>query len=199
MDGLAARGHAVMHDAMPGSVNDGLSRRACALDGAGRFAPARVGRAGHRASRSDIRGDRTAWLDDAPDDEAERALGAWLEALRLRCNRELMLGLADVEAHYAIYPAGAHYERHRDRFRDDDARVLSCVLYLNDAWSAADGGALRLHMADGTTQDVLPQGGTLVFFANGRVLSGGCDVPPHVVDAMRAELAKLSPSEPSPR
>ena len=163
MDGLAARGHAVMHDALPGSVIDGLRRRACALDGAGRFAPARVGRAGHRASRSDIRGDRTAWLDDAPDDEAERALGAWLEALRLRCNRELMLGLADVEAHYAIYPAGAHYERHRDRFRDDDARVLSCVLYLNEAWRDDDGGALRLYTPQGAL-DVAPVGGTFVAF-----------------------------------
>ena len=66
---------------------------------------------------------------------------------------------------------------------------------------------MRTEHVDGWTIDIgpdtvaaqHPQGGTLVFFVNGRVLSGGCDVPPHVVDAMRAELAKLSPSEPSPR
>jgi SM-20-related protein len=163
IEGLAAFGHALVRDALPGNVVAGLRRRARALDRAGAFAQAGVGRAGARAPRSDIRGDRIAWLDDAPDDDAERALAAWLEALRLRCNRDLLLGLVDVEAHYAIYPAGARYARHRDRFRDDDARVLSCVLYLNDAWSDDDGGALRLYTAEGAV-DVAPAGGTFVAF-----------------------------------
>ena len=69
----------------------------------------------------------------------------------------------EVEAHYAIYPPGTRYGRHRDRFRDDDARVLSCVLYLNDAWTHDDGGALRLYDGDGAI-DVLPEGGRLVAF-----------------------------------
>jgi SM-20-related protein len=99
----------------------------------------------------------------ASRNEAERALGDWLDDLRLRCNRELLLGLADVEAHYAIYPQGARYARHRDRFRDDDARVLSCVLYLNEAWTSEDGGALRLYTEEGTV-DITPLGGTFVAF-----------------------------------
>jgi SM-20-related protein len=70
----------------------------------------------------------------------------------------------DFEGHYAIYPPGARYERHRDRFRDDDARVLSCVLYLNDAWHASDGGALRLYLPHDETLDVLPEAGTFVAF-----------------------------------
>ena len=36
-----------------------------------------------------------------------------------------------------------------------------------------------------------PDGGSLVLFASGRVVSGGCDVPASVVQVMRAELAKL--------
>jgi SM-20-related protein len=163
IEGLAVSGHAVARDALPAGVVDGLRRRACALDRAGAFAPARVGRAAARAPCRDVRGDRIAWLDDAPDDDAERSLVAWLEALRLRCNRDLLLGLVDVEAHYAIYPAGARYARHKDRFRDDDARVLSCVLYLNEAWSDVDGGALRLYTGAGVV-DVAPIGGTFVAF-----------------------------------
>jgi SM-20-related protein len=48
--------------------------------------------------------------------------------------------------------------------RDDDARVLSCVIYLNEAWTADDGGALRLHVSAREAIDVLPVGGTLVCF-----------------------------------
>lgn len=163
IEGIAARGHAVLRNAVAADVVTGLRERAYALQHAGALATAAVGRAGDRSQRGDIRGDRIAWLGDAPESEAERALAAWLDALRVRCNRELMLGLEDLEAHYAMYPPGARYARHRDRFRDDDARVLSCVLYLNDAWSRDDGGALRLYdSADAI--DVLPEGGTLVAF-----------------------------------
>ena len=82
--------------------------------------------------------------------------------------RRSLLGLFSFEGHYAIYPPGAGYRRHRDRFRDDDARVLSCVLYLNAGWSMQDGGALRMHFDGGQQGDVLPIGGTLVCFLSER-------------------------------
>jgi SM-20-related protein len=163
IEGIAARGYSVLRDAVPHDVVAGLRGRARALEQAGALATAAVGRAQLRMRRDDIRGDRIAWLADAPANEAESAIRAWLEALRARCNRELLLGLEDVEAHYAIYPPGTRYAKHRDRFRDDDARVLSCVLYLNDAWTCDDGGALRLYDGDDVI-DVLPEGGTLVAF-----------------------------------
>src|SRR5689334_21460545 len=129
------------------------------LDGAGRLAPAAVGHG--REQRAGVRGDRMAWLA-APYSREESAFVAWLDEIRIACNRELFLGLEDFEGHYAIYPPGARYERHRDRFCDDDARVLSCVLYLNDAWNSRDGGALHLYTPDAL--DVLPEGGTFVAF-----------------------------------
>jgi len=163
IDGLAARGYAVLADAVPAGVVAGLRERARALDRAGAFALAGVGRGDERRQRSDIRGDRVAWIGDDAGDASELATTQWLDALRVRCNRELMLGLEDVEAHYAIYPPGARYARHRDRFRDDDARVLSCVLYLNHGWTSDDGGALRLYVDDHAI-DVMPQAGTFVAF-----------------------------------
>jgi SM-20-related protein len=87
-----------------------------------------------------------------------------LERLRFALNETTFLGLFAFEGHYALYPPGAFYRRHRDRFRDDDARVVSCVLYLNQAWTAADGGALRIHLSRTNARDVLPIGGTLVCF-----------------------------------
>jgi SM-20-related protein len=160
---LAQRGYAVAPDALPASTIDGLRDRACELDSAGALTAAHVGHAQGRVARADIRGDRIAWLG-APQTAAERHFVQWLEVLRIACNRELFLGLAQFEGHYALYPAGAAYARHRDRFRDDDARVLSCVLYLNDRWTKSDGGALRLHVDSMSPVDVLPEGGTFVAF-----------------------------------
>ena len=87
--------------------------------------------------------------------------------MREALNRRLLLGMIELEAHYALYPPGAAYARHRDRFRDDDARVLSTVLYLNADWREEDGGALRLYLggdAKNPHLDIYPNAGTLVLF-----------------------------------
>ncbi len=162
--GLAEHGYAIVPHALPAAAIAALRARALALDAAGALAPARVGRGAGRDRRDDVRGDRIRWLDERTQDPAEAAALAFLEDLRVACNRALMAGLAEYEGHYALYPPGAAYARHRDRFRDDDARVLSCVLYLNDAWRTDEGGALRLHVDDATALDVVPAGGTLVAF-----------------------------------
>jgi SM-20-related protein len=141
-----------------------LATEARRRDAAGEFRPARIGRGEERIERPDIRGDRTAWLSERSGVPAENALRAALGSLRVALNEHLRLGLISFESHYAIYPTGAFYRRHRDRFRHDDARVLSCILYLNEAWTLADGGALRIHLARDEVHDVLPIGGTLVCF-----------------------------------
>ncbi|PWT71377.1 MAG: 2OG-Fe(II) oxygenase [Proteobacteria bacterium] len=115
----------------------------------------------------DIRGDRIQWLGAAACSEAQAQALSRLEELRLACNRELQLGLLDFEGHLALYPAGSYYRRHRDQPVDSDARVLSCLLYLNDDWKQEDGGCLRLYLDDGDAGrriDVLPEGGALVCF-----------------------------------
>ncbi|MFO1317462.1 MAG: 2OG-Fe(II) oxygenase [Burkholderiales bacterium] len=162
--GIAERGYAVAAGALPDATVAALRTRARALDAAGALAPAHVGRGASRDLRADVRGDRIRWLDPGAADPAEAEPLAFLDALRVACNRALMAGLAEFEGHYALYPPGARYARHRDRFRDDDARVLSCVLYLNERWQPADGGALRVYVDRATTIDVTPTGGTLVAF-----------------------------------
>ena len=157
--GLAAQDYAVIPDALPRPVIAALRERAALLAREGALVPAQV-----RGAHRDVRGDRIAWLDETPATTAETALLAWLAALRDACNRELLLGLFDFEGHYAVYPPGAAYARHRDRFRDDDTRVLSCVLYLNEAWRREEGGALRLYVSEDAPLDVFPEGGTLVAF-----------------------------------
>jgi SM-20-related protein len=161
---IAEDGLAVEQEYIAAPVVRALAAEARRRDAAGEFHAARVGRGRERVERLDVRGDRTAWLDQRANVPAEVALRAALDGLRVALNQAQFLGLLSFEGHYAIYPPGAFYRRHRDRFRDDDARVVSCVLYLNDAWTRADGGALRIHLDGGKAQDVLPTGGTLVCF-----------------------------------
>jgi SM-20-related protein len=144
-----------------------LATECRALHAAAQLQPAAIGRAHSRRERADLRGDRTHWFDPAALTPAQAPYWQRMQALRIELNRSLLLGLDEVEAHYALYPPGARYARHRDRFHDDDARVLSSVLYLNPDWHAPDGGALRLYLP-ATSQiphvDILPEAGTLALF-----------------------------------
>jgi SM-20-related protein len=146
-----------------------LAARAQSLADAGELAPARVGRGGGASLDPALRGDRTRWL--TRDDPLEAALLDRLELLRTTLNRELLLGLTETEAHFAHYPPGARYARHRDRFRDDDRRVLSLALYLNHDWQENDGGALRIHATQQASeaQDLLPLGGRAVAFLSATI------------------------------
>jgi SM-20-related protein len=180
--GLAGEGIAIVADFLPEATIAALRAEALRRDAAGLLAAAGTGRGAMRTVRADVRGDRLGWLDEGDVSPAERELHAVLEALRVAVNRELMLGLWRYEGHYALYPPGARYARHVDRFRDDDARVLSLVLYLNAGWRAADGGTLRIARAGQTTRDVLPSGGTLVAFL-------AADFEHEVLPASRTRIA----------
>jgi SM-20-related protein len=137
------------------------------LAAAGQLLPAATGRAGDRRFAG-LRGDSTLWLDDPACGPAARELLAALDGLRGELNRRLLLGLDSVEAHFAHYPPGAGYARHRDRFRSDDARVLSLVVYLNPDWPDDAGGELRLHLPEGA-HDIAPRLGTIAIFLSASV------------------------------
>jgi SM-20-related protein len=173
---------AVVRHAIPQTLVRALRDAGRQRDGAGEFHAAAVGRGAARTERSDLRGDRIRWLEPCDARPAETALFAFVEALRVAVNETLYLGLFDFEGHYAIYPPGAHYARHIDRFRDDDARVLTLIVYLNDAWTDAHGGALRVEGGNGVPREVCPEGGTLVAFRSDRC-------PHEVLPASRERLA----------
>ena len=114
--------------------------------------------------------------------KTKAAKAAQNDELRQALNQAFYLGLADYESHFAHYPPGAFYQKHLDRFRDDDRRTVSAVLYLNDDWQADQGGALRLYPDGGEPLDVLPEAGTLVLFMS-------ADLPHEVLPATRERLS----------
>lgn len=134
----------------------------------GELRPAAIGQGATRRLASELRSDRILWLDAARDGATVAAFLARMDALRRALNERLFLGLADYECHYAHYAPGARYDRHLDRFRSDDARTLSTVLYLTDHWTPGDGGELRIfpRTAAGTPIDIAPHPGLLVLFTS---------------------------------
>lgn len=136
----------------------------------GGFHAAGTGRGGQLRVDGEIRGDQVLWVEKASAGPALCAALDTLETLRQEVNRALFLGLFDVELHFAAYPPGAGYQRHLDRFRDDDRRTLTAILYLNEpGWGEADGGLLRFWPdEDAAPIDIVPGGGTLVTFLSAR-------------------------------
>ncbi len=139
---------------------------------AGRLRHAGVGRGGDFRVLPDVRNDRVLWLDDSTADAATLDYLAGMNELRQALNEALFLSLDRFEAHLSMYSPGARYRPHLDHFRNSQHRVVSSVLYLNEAdWSSDDGGQLRLYLGAaprGEHVDILPCGGTLLLFLSQR-------------------------------
>lgn len=158
---LAREGWCVVPDFLSAAQTQALADECRALRDAQRLTPARVGAL---RTATPLRGDSTYWFQADALSATQQVFADRIDALRVTLSRELMLGLVECESHYAVYPPGAGYTRHLDRLRDNDARVVSAVFYLNEAWRIADGGALRLYLADGSSRDIFPHAGSLLLF-----------------------------------
>ncbi|MFJ7566312.1 2OG-Fe(II) oxygenase [Herminiimonas sp. NPDC097707] len=147
----------------------------------GTLKSAGIGRAEGQVLRQDIRGDQIAWLKAGQSIACDRYLQI-MESVRQMLNRTLYLGLEEYESHFAMYSPGAYYLKHLDRFRDDDCRIVSAVIYLNPDWQPEQGGALRLHLDENHMEDITPLGGRLVLFMS-------ADMPHEVLPATHDRIS----------
>lgn len=145
VDDLAARGWSQQDIFLPEALTLDLAAECRKRAAEGELAPAAVGRGPAQEIREGIRGDHIQWLEPGQA-EASDAYLALMDSLREALNRGLFLGLEDFECHFAMYPPGAFYKRHVDRFRDDDRRMVSAVIYLNSQWLPEHGGQLRMYL-----------------------------------------------------
>jgi SM-20-related protein len=151
IDDLAARGWSLQSSFLSNDVTQKLADECRRRYAEGALAPAGVGRGEEQAVREGIRGDHIHWLEEGQAEVCDAYL-ALMDELRQALNRELFLGLEEF------------YQTHLDRFRDDDSRCVSAVLYLNPDWRPTDGGELRMHFADGSNLDIPPLAGDLLMF-----------------------------------
>jgi SM-20-related protein len=171
-DQLASERWLVVADWLEPALQQALVDLAQSRRAAGELHAARIGRGVGLRSAKDVRGDAIQWLErDDPADCVATLLDR-LNQLREALNQRLYLGLIDIEAHFAHYPPGARYQRHRDRFSSDDARALSAVIHLGEPWNSEHGGELRLYLEDPdgeTSIDLPPAPGQLVLFLSGEI------------------------------
>lgn len=166
---LADPGFAMVRDFLDGATVAALRAETEAFRDGGILREAAVGRGGEKEVRSEIRGDRVLWLDPAALTEPQSRYREALESVRVELNRSLFLGLFDLEAHLASYAPGTFYKPHLDCHRGVSSRIVSAIVYLNDSWTAEDGGQLRLYTdpdsgVSGPAFDILPEPGKLVLF-----------------------------------
>jgi SM-20-related protein len=170
VDGLRNHGFAIEPNYISPVLIRALRREVRQRDQNGQFSEASIGRNSLQQYNELVRRDRTFWLDGST--LTQLRLLEEFEQLRLEINRSLLLGLFDLEAHFALYPSGGFYRRHLDAFSNDNPRLVSVVLYLNPRWHHTHGGCLRIWpepQAQTPLLDVAPRAGTLVCFLSERI------------------------------
>ena len=135
------------------------------LDRTDAMKKAGIGRGNDLVRDRSVRRDKIAWLQGVSAPQA--ALFEFFEMIRQGLNQRLFLGLKRFETHYATYHSGDFYKQHLDSFKGRASRVVSLVLYLNEEWHAADGGALQVFNRDNDHEvcgTVLPEAGRMALF-----------------------------------
>jgi SM-20-related protein len=184
---LTQRGYTLLPHLLADDDINSLREEAQALREQRLLQPASIGRNAQRLLASDQRNDSTCWLEETPQTAAQKKLWERWSQIAHALNQRLFLGLSHFEAHWAVYPVGGFYRKHLDRFRDDDARVLSAVFYLNSSdWKTEDGGALRIWPANEPENsiDINPESGLLVLFLSDQI--------PHEVLPTRRERYSIA-------
>ena len=154
----------------------------------GQFKKAAVGKGDQKQVRAEIRSDEVLWMDPTALSPLQAIFWEKIEELKQVLNRRCFLGLKSFEGHFARYPIGSFYKRHLDQFHAVPHRIVTVILYLNDSWTEADGGQLRMYFPqeDGSerVEDVLPLGGRLVVFLSEEI--------PHEVMPTRKERISIT-------
>lgn len=163
---------ALIRDWLDPASQQALHAEALSCAAAGSMRRANTGRGRDSNPGGSSRGDHLQWLEqDQPSGPVRSMLDA-VDQLRQQLNARIYLNLVEFEAHFAHYPVGSGYQRHLDRFRSDDARILSAVVHLGNPWRAEHGGELRLFLdgSDGETcVDLPPHPGQLILFLSAEI------------------------------
>jgi len=160
--------YVVVDDFVDETYRKALLKEQVDLLNQGQFKKAAVGKGDQKQVRAEIRSDEVLWMDPTALSPLQVVFWEKIEELKQVLNRRCFLGLKSFEGHFARYPIGSFYKRHLDQFHAVPHRVVTVILYLNESWTEADGGQLRMYFPqeDGSEriEDVLPVGGRLVVF-----------------------------------
>jgi len=162
-DKLVQDGYIILEDILDKTLTQALYKRIQSLKSTD-LSEASIGRGSQHHNNSNIRSDKTIWLDG--DEENEKAYLLWMDNLKQELNQALYLGLHDYETHFAHFAQGTFYQKHFDVLHGNNKRLLTTVFYLTKDWKDGDGGELLIYNKDGNRiiQTVAPKMGTMVIF-----------------------------------
>jgi SM-20-related protein len=170
---LAEKGWCIKDDFVSVSIADLICAELSELYRRGEMRPAGIGRGEGYFRDTSIRSDWIRWLDPCQSTDLQRFYLDELEKLRIAINRNMYLGILDLECHLSLYPPGASYEIHLDQFQGSGERLVTCILYLNGDWNEGDGGELKIYLNGDDEESVVtidPIAGRMVTFLSGRYM-----------------------------
>lgn len=162
-DGLATRNYAIVDNFLSDEEVRAILEVFALHQENERFKRAGIGKSENLQYDRSIRGDYIKWIDPKQAMPAVQIFLQKIDDLKDYLNRTCFLGIKDYETHFTIYPPGSFYKKHLDQFKNDGARKISFICYLNTRWQPGDGGELRLYLEDGIS-DVTPTAGKLACF-----------------------------------
>ncbi len=169
-DGIYAHGFHVIDNFLDDDTYRALRATIQAMHQDGHFKPAKIGQNNLKTINMAIRNDAICWLDKPGINNAVKTYFVEIEKLCNILNQSLLLGLIDYEAHFAIYQPNNFYKKHIDQFKTTLDRRISCVYYLNNEWSEANGGELLLYNTnEQPLTTIAPEGNRFVCFNSSMV------------------------------
>ncbi len=117
-----------------------------------------------------LRGDKTCWLEAMTKNSAEMEFLDIIDQFIGHLNQTCYTGLTSCEFHYALYEEGKGYAKHKDQFRNHNARKFSMISYLNEDWQEQDGGQLIIHNDTQPELVIFPNNQKAVFFQSDKVV-----------------------------
>jgi SM-20-related protein len=145
------------------SLASALQQNLLQLNKDGFMLKAGIGNDSVKNNNQKKRSDSTCWMDADSKNDAEQEFMEMIVQFMEHLNRTCYTGLNACEFHYALYEEGSFYDRHKDRFKNDDNRKFSMISYLNTNWQASDGGQLIIHREE-TGQQIMPNNQKTIFF-----------------------------------
>lgn len=169
-DNLATQGFSFLENVFEEKLLQLLLSEIITIDENADFKEAGVGRLEDHILEKNIRKDKISWIEGRT--AAQQSLFEKLEFIRCQINQNLMLGIFNIEAQFAIYKKGDFYKRHFDSFKGNRNRLVSLVIYLNKDWQENDGGNLNIYTNQADEQPaltIIPKWGNAILFLSEKV------------------------------
>ncbi|MCA0402332.1 MAG: 2OG-Fe(II) oxygenase [Proteobacteria bacterium] len=144
-EALVEQGFHVIDNFLDDNYFQALRTFCLSLEDDNQFKAAKVGNQVESQEAFHIRNDKICWLDSYQENQAVAFYLTQLSAIASQLNQSLFLGIAEIEAHFAVYQPASFYKKHVDQFKNTNSRRISTVFYLNSEWQDDFGGELKLY------------------------------------------------------